>query len=177
MIPSDFHYWLTQGFPSGAAGKEATRQCRKHKRCRFNPWIRKIPWTRIQQPTPVFLAGKSREPGGLYSPQGCKESDTTEATQHVGLLAVCVCAQSVISDSWRSYGLQPSRFLCPWDFPGKNTGVGCHFLLQGIFLTQGLNQHLLHWQKESLSLCHLGIPAYQLYISSKYFVSGCSRVT
>ena len=32
----------------------------------------------------------------------------------------------------------------PWDFPGKNTGVGCHFLLQGIFLTQGLNPGLLH---------------------------------
>ena len=29
------------------------------------------------------------------------------------------------------HGLQPSKFLCPWDFPGKNTGVGCHFLLQG----------------------------------------------
>ena len=35
------------------------------------------------------------------------------------------------------------RLLCPWDFPGKNTGVGCHFLLQGIFPTQGLNLSLL----------------------------------
>ena len=32
-----------------------------------------------------------------------------------------------------------ARLLCPWDSPGKNTGVGCHALLQGIFLTQGLN--------------------------------------
>ena len=32
-----------------------------------------------------------------------------------------------------------ARLVCPWDFPGKNTGVGCHFLLQRIFLTQGLN--------------------------------------
>ena len=43
--------------------------------------------------------------------------------------------------------------LCSWDFPGKNTGVGCHFLLQGIFLTQGSNPHLLHllyWQVDSL---------------------------
>ena len=38
----------------------------------------------------------------------------------------------------------------PWDSPGKNTGVGCHFLLQGIFLTQGSNLHLLHWQAGSL---------------------------
>ena len=36
------------------------------------------------------------------------------------------------------------------DFPGKNTGVGCHFLLQGIVPTQGLNLHLLHWQVDSL---------------------------
>ena len=39
---------------------------------------------------------------------------------------------------------QPSRLLCPWDSPGKNTGVGCHFLFQGIFPTQGLNLGLLY---------------------------------
>ena len=38
----------------------------------------------------------------------------------------------------------------PWDFPGKNTGVCCHFHLQGIFLTRGLRLHLLHWQADSL---------------------------
>ena len=51
------------------------------------------------------------------------------------------------------------RLLCPWDFPGKNAGVGYHFLLQGIFLTQELNKHLLHlqhWQAASLPLCTLG---------------------
>ena len=42
--------------------------------------------------------------------------------------------------------------LCPWDSPGKNTAVGCHALLQGIFLTQGLNRSLLHWQAGSLPL-------------------------
>ena len=49
--------------------------------------------------------------------------------------------------------------LCPWNFPGKNTGVGCHFLLQGIFLTQGSNPHLLHrlhWQTDSLPLAPPG---------------------
>ena len=64
---------------------------------------------------------------------------------------------SVVSDSVRPYGLWPNRLLCPWDFPGKNTGVGCHFVLQGIFLTQGLNPRLLHWQVDSLPLSHLGI--------------------
>ena len=43
-----------------------------------------------------------------------------------------------------------------WDFPGKNTGVGGHFLLQGIFLTQGSDLGLLHWQVASFPLCHLG---------------------
>ena len=42
--------------------------------------------------------------------------------------------------------------------PGKNTGVGCHFLLQGIFLTQGWNSCLLHWQEDSLPLSHQGSP-------------------
>ena len=41
------------------------------------------------------------------------------------------------------YGLWLIRLLYPWDSPGKNTGVGCHFLLQGIFLTQGSKLSLL----------------------------------
>ena len=49
-----------------------------------------------------------------------------------------------MSDSVQPYGLQPARLLCPWDSPGKNTGVGCHFLLQGIFPTQESNWGLLH---------------------------------
>jgi len=49
-----------------------------------------------------------------------------------------------MSISVQDYGLQLARLLCPWDFPGKNARVGCHSLLQGIFLTQGLNLHLLH---------------------------------
>ena len=54
------------------------------------------------------------------------------------------------------YRLEPARLHCPRDFSGKNTGVGCHFLLQGIFLTQGLTLHLLHWQVDSLPLSHQG---------------------
>ena len=56
---------------------------------------------------------------------------------------VCV-SRSVMPDSLRPHGLQSTRFLCPWDFLGKDTGVGCHFLLQGIFPTQGSNPGLLH---------------------------------
>ena len=53
-------------------------------------------------------------------------------------------SRSVLSDSLRPHGLQPSRLLCPWNSPGRNIGVGCHFLLQGIFLMQGSNLCLLH---------------------------------
>ena len=54
----------------------------------------------------------------------------------------CMRAKSLqsLSDSLRSHGQQPPRFLCPWNSPDKNTGVGCHDPLQGIFLTQGLNR-------------------------------------
>ena len=61
----------------------------------------------------------------------------------------------------RLHGLWPARLLCSWNFPSKNTGVGCHFLLQGIFLTQGSNLHLLyllHWQMGSLPLYQQGNP-------------------
>ena len=52
----------------------------------------------------------------------------------------------------QSHRLQPTRLLCPWNSTGENTGVGNHFLLQRIFLTQRLNPCLLHWQVDSLLL-------------------------
>ena len=57
-------------------------QCRRHKRGRFDPSVRKIPWRMAWQPTPVFLPGESHGQRSLvgYSPQGHKESDTTEVT-------------------------------------------------------------------------------------------------
>ena len=54
-----------------------------------------------------------------------------------------------------------TRLLCPWDFSGKNIGVGCHFLLQGIFPTQGSNPYLvclLHWQVGFYQLNHWEVP-------------------
>ena len=51
-------------------------------------------------------------------------------------------------------GVQLLFSLCPWDFPGRITGVGCHSLLQGIFPTQETILHLLHWQADSLLLSY-----------------------
>ena len=67
---------------------------------------------------------------------------------------LCLVTQSRLT--LRPYGLYPARLLCPWDSAGKNTEVGFHFFLQGIFLTQGSNLHLLHWQADSLLLHHRG---------------------
>ena len=67
---------------------------------------------------------------------------------------------SVMSDSLQNHGLLPTRLLHPWDFSAKNTGVGCHFLLQGIFPDQNLC--LLHWQLDSLPLRHQGNPFWNL---------------
>ena len=51
----------------------------------------------------------------------------------------------------RPCGLRPTRFLWPWDFPGKNAGVGCHFLLLRIFPAQGSNPRSMHWQEDSIT--------------------------
>ena len=67
----------------------------------------------------------------------------------------------VMSDSLWPHGLQPTRLLCPLDFPGKNTGVGHHFLLQGIFPTQEPNPslfNLLLWQTNSFTTVLPGKP-------------------
>ena len=70
-------------------------------------------------------------------------------------ITLCVLGLLIVSDSLQSHGLQAPRLLRLWNFPGKNTGVGCHFLLQGIFPTQGSNPCLLgvmHWQADSFPL-------------------------
>ena len=63
-----------------------------------------------------------------------------------------------MSDSLRSHELESARLLCPWNSPGKNTGVGCHALLHGIFLTQGSNLGLLHCRQILYHLSHQGSP-------------------
>ena len=84
----------------------------------------------------------------------------------------CVLRRSVLSDSLQSHGLQPPRIFCPWNSSGKNTGVGCTFLLQGIFLIQGSNPsllHLLHWQVSSLTLVLPGKPMQNAALDSCYW--------
>ena len=62
-------------------------------------------------------------------------------------------SDSVMSDSWQPYGLQPSRLLCPWNSPGKNAAVGYYFLLQGIYLPRD-STCLLHCRQILYHLSH-----------------------
>ena len=95
-------------------------------------------WRRKWQPTPVFLPGESQGREAWWA-------------------AVYGVAQSR-TQLKRLSSSSSSRLFYLWDFSGKNTGAGCHFLLQGIFPTQGLNPYLLNWQADSLPLSHLGSP-------------------
>ena len=80
-------------------------------------------------------------------PAACHWSPTEAGNGFLSCTHACSVA-SGMSDCVQPYGLLlPTRLLCPWDSPGKNTGVGCHALLQGIFPTQGLNLHLLHCRR------------------------------
>ena len=75
-------------------------------------------------------------------------------------VCVCMCAR-LCPTLCDPMDCSPARLLCPWNFPGKNTGVDCHFLLEGIFPTQGSNLYLLnllHWQVDSLPLSYVGSP-------------------
>ena len=140
-------------------------------------WVRFLGWEdplrRKWQSTPVFLCGEFHGQRSLvgYSPWGHKQPDMTEwltlnmcegssfftLTPMLVIICIltvspCMHACSVVSDSLPPYGLR---------FPGKDTGVGCHFLLQGIFWPRDwiwISCNSLHWQVDSLPLSHLGSP-------------------
>ena len=76
LFVSCWFFWSLSfvGFPGGASGKEPACQCRRHKRHWFDLWVRKIPWRRAWQPSPVFLPGESHGQRSLagYSPWDCR---------------------------------------------------------------------------------------------------------
>ena len=110
--------------------------------------------------TLVFLSGESHEQRSLAgcSPWGHTESDdwvTEHACIHERVWIVFprdVVAQWCLT--LRPRGLWPIKPLCPWDSPGKNIGKSSHSLLQGIFLTQGLNLGLLYYRQILYHLSH-----------------------
>ena len=144
--------------------KEEGRRRRRWQRMRWLDGITNLMDTSLSKLRQLTI---DRQEGmACCSPWGHKESDTTERLNwtdceiqycfhfqgHVRCRDKGICypqkwvkwSCSVVSDSFRPCGLQPARLLYPWDFPGKNTGVGCHFLLQGILPTLGSNPGLPH---------------------------------
>ena len=138
-----------QDFPGGSDIKQSTCHYRRYRRCLFNPWVRKIPWRRKWQPTPELFPGKSN---GQSAWQATKSQIWLTHSHLILIRSACVLSHVWLFVTPR----KPAILLCPQHFSGKNTGVGCHFLLQEIFLTQKLNLCLLHWQEDSLPLQYLG---------------------
>ena len=147
----------TQGFPDSSVGTESTYndtgdrlQC---KRPRFNPWVGKLPWIWKWQPTPVFLPGESHGQRSLtgYGPWGRRvKGDLVTKQQSYVCVCVCVCDGVV----------KLCSPLCdPMDcsLPGSMRFPLLEWVANSfsrIFLTQGLNPCLLHWQAGSLPLNH-----------------------
>ena len=86
-------------------------------------------------------------------------------------LDICSLHVSAVSTSLRPHGLQPTRFLHPWDFPGKTTGVGCQALLKRIFLTQRLNPGIPHCRGILYCLGHQGSPCTLLLATNSHICS------
>ena len=127
----------------------------ERKREREDEMVEWHPWLKVHESEQTLGDSKGQRSLVCCSSLGRKESDTTWRLNNNNN-NIYMFSLQVVSDSSRPHGLQPSRLLCSWDFPGKNTWVSCLFLLQGIFPTQGWKPHLfclLCWQAHSL-LCH-----------------------
>ena len=116
------------------------RYCAKHRRITYNRPESLL--SRVQK-----LVGKT----------DCKQWHRIIASITILyiMFPLCMKVEVLITQSCPALS-DPTRLLCPWNLPGKNTRVGCHSLLQGIFLTQGSNLCLLHQQAGCLPLSHQG---------------------
>ena len=114
----------------------------------------------------VFPFAQLLEFYGIQYTYFLSDSPSSAVLQSMCVVRLCVLSHSVEPASSKLYGPQPTRLLCPWDFPGENTGDDCHLLLQGIFLTQGLNTHFLCLlQADSLLLSHWELDEHYFYFT------------
>ena len=163
--------------PRWHCGKESACQFGRCKRHGFSPWVGKILWRGKWRHTPVSLPGNFHGQRSLegYSPWGHKEWHTTMSvivmtTSYLlssffnkGLFGKIVLGWihecSVLFDSFVTLWTIACQASLSMGFSRQEYEEGRHFLLQGIFPTQGSNPSLLcllHWQADSLPLCHLG---------------------
>ena len=143
LLPHSF------GPPRWLSGEESACHCKRFRKCRFDPWVRKIPWRRKWQPAPVFLPGEFHGQRSLagYRPWGPKELDTT---QHV-----CTHIYSIIDTA----GPPHPQVLLSWIKPAAT------------FYQRGLS--ICWWILEPLPLRYWGWPSryYLLYYLTKWHLS------
>ena len=123
---------IVQGLPRWYRGKKSACQCRRCKRCRFDPWVWKILWHRKWQPTSICLPGKFHGQRSLanYSPWGCKESVTTDwvcvhaviVQRSLGTTARC---EIYPSTAIGAFGSSPHPHNLWSSFPFSNTLHPC----------------------------------------------------
>ena len=128
-----------RGFPGGSVGQESACQCRSPRRCRFDPWVRKISWRRRWKPFPVFLPGESRDQRSLlsYSPWGPKESDMTENSRRIRVREGDVTTEAESAGVERCYTVwfkdggrdhKPRSVAGGWGAPDAGKGENGFFL-------------------------------------------------
>ena len=133
----------SMGFPVGTRGKEPNCQGKRCKRCRFHPWGGSPEEGHATHSSILaWRIWRTEEPSRLQSIRSQRTRHEWSDLAHTHLVfyshTMCVPSRLAMSNSLWPIGLQPARLLCPCNFLGKNTGMGCHFLLQEIFPTQGL---------------------------------------
>ena len=116
--------------------------------------LRQEYWSGLLFPSPGDLPDPGIKPASLASPALQADSLPRQRLGSPWIIYLLLFSGSVMFDCLRPHGLSPTRLLCPWGSPGKNTGVGCHTLPQGVFRTRGSNLGLLcvlHWQAGSFT--------------------------
>ena len=139
--------YVDRGLPGDSCGKESACQCR---RCRFNPWVGKIPWRKKWQPTPGFLPGKSHpteQPGGLQS------MESQRLGPQLSMHAVTLIGRSLPESPILSYGFPSDLPLLPHPLPISFSSLQSTSLYQffNYFLMICVH-HLSFWFPVSLNL-------------------------
>ena len=133
---------VTQGFPGGDSGKEATCQQRRSKRLGFDPWVGKIPWRRKWQPTPIFLPGESHGQRSLagYSPS---VQFSSAAQLCLTLCNRMDCSPPLSMGFSRPENWSGLPFPPPGDLPNPRIEPKPPAFLGGFFTTEPPGKHLL----------------------------------
>ena len=169
LIPLDVDFLVTFFLQSGQLiepRRETDHGEKTYRNSHFDSLSIAMPWLGCNTRGPEKSVGRlyslafqpwegGRAPQGMHLPETINSFHRLPSAIALEDAKVCVSC-SVVSDSLQPYGLYPNRLLCPWNSPGKNTGVDSLSFFQGIFLTQGSNLGLLHCRQILYRLSHQG---------------------